>query len=166
MTKLPSITGERLVRALKRAGFIELRQKGSHVSLEKRTPDKVFRTVVPQHQTLAKGTLIRHPSPSRPDCRRTARSPMSFFEPQGRLQNLSPRQTQPLHSETAAAQNALRVELATPRARPRPRTRWLRRARYPATPSASLETPSKRAPAAPAMSSSSVAKPWSVSKHC
>jgi predicted RNA binding protein YcfA (HicA-like mRNA interferase family) len=34
-----------------------LRQKGSHVSLEKRTPEKNFRTVVPQHHTLAKGTL-------------------------------------------------------------------------------------------------------------
>jgi predicted RNA binding protein YcfA (HicA-like mRNA interferase family) len=57
MPKLPSISGERLVRALKRAGFIELRQKGSHVSLEKRAPERNFRTVVPQHQTLAKGTL-------------------------------------------------------------------------------------------------------------
>jgi predicted RNA binding protein YcfA (HicA-like mRNA interferase family) len=57
MTRVPSISGERLVRALKRAGFSVLRQKGSHVSLEKRTEDKVFRTVVPQHSTLAKGTL-------------------------------------------------------------------------------------------------------------
>ena len=58
MPKLPSISGERLVRALKRAGFVELRQKGSHVSLEKRTDEKTFRTVVPQHRTLAKGTLL------------------------------------------------------------------------------------------------------------
>jgi predicted RNA binding protein YcfA (HicA-like mRNA interferase family) len=57
MSRLPSMSGERLVRALKRAGFSVLRQKGSHVSLEKRTGDKVFRTVVPQHSTLAKGTL-------------------------------------------------------------------------------------------------------------
>lgn len=57
MTKLPSISGERLVRVLKRAGFTELRQKGSHVSLEKRTPEKTFRTIVPMHRTLAKGTL-------------------------------------------------------------------------------------------------------------
>ena len=57
MARLPSISGERLVRALKRAGFVELRQKGSHVSLEKRVADKVFRTVVPLHDTLAKGTL-------------------------------------------------------------------------------------------------------------
>ena len=45
------------MRALKRAGFIELRQKGSHVSMEKKTPEKAFRTIVPQHRTLAKGTL-------------------------------------------------------------------------------------------------------------
>jgi len=57
MPKLPSISGERLVRALKRAGFVELRQKGSHVSLEKRTVELTFRTVVPQHRTLAKETL-------------------------------------------------------------------------------------------------------------
>ncbi len=57
MPKLPSISGERLVRALKRAGFVELRQKGSHVSLEKPVAEKVFRTVVPLHDTLAKGTL-------------------------------------------------------------------------------------------------------------
>src|SRR6202795_4556425 len=57
MPKLPSVSGERVVRALKRAGFVELRQKGSHVSLEKRTAEIVFRTVVPMHSALAKGTL-------------------------------------------------------------------------------------------------------------
>lgn len=57
MPKLPSISRERVVRALKRAGFSELRQKGSHISLEKKLPDKTYRTVVPQHPTLAKGTL-------------------------------------------------------------------------------------------------------------
>ena len=57
MPKLPSVSGERVIRALKRAGFVELRQKGSHVSLEKRTPDIVLKTVVPMHSELAKGTL-------------------------------------------------------------------------------------------------------------
>jgi predicted RNA binding protein YcfA (HicA-like mRNA interferase family) len=57
MTRLPSVSGERPVRALKRAGFIQLRQKGSHVSLEKRIGEKTLRTVVPLHSTLAKGTL-------------------------------------------------------------------------------------------------------------
>ncbi len=57
MPKVPSVSGERVVRALKRAGFVELRQKGSHVSLEKRIGDKVFKTVVPVHSQLAKGTM-------------------------------------------------------------------------------------------------------------
>ncbi|HKM82490.1 MAG TPA: type II toxin-antitoxin system HicA family toxin [Candidatus Acidoferrum sp.] len=57
MPKLPSVSGERVIRVLKRVGFVELRQKGSHVSLEKRTGDKVFKTVVPIHSELAKGTL-------------------------------------------------------------------------------------------------------------
>ena len=57
MPKLPSVSGERVVRALERAGFVELRQKGSHVSLERRAGDQVFKTVVPMHSDLAKGTL-------------------------------------------------------------------------------------------------------------
>ena len=57
MPKLPSISGQRVIRALKRAGFLELRQKGSHVSLEKRVGEQVFKTVVPMHSELAKGTL-------------------------------------------------------------------------------------------------------------
>ncbi len=57
MPKLPSVSGERVIRALKRAGFTELRQKGSHVSLEKRVGEQVFKTVVPMHSELSKGTL-------------------------------------------------------------------------------------------------------------
>ncbi|MFI5058441.1 MAG: type II toxin-antitoxin system HicA family toxin [Candidatus Acidiferrales bacterium] len=57
MPKLPSVSGERVVKALNRAGFVQLRQKGSHVSLEKRIGDKVWKTVVPMHSEVAKGTL-------------------------------------------------------------------------------------------------------------
>ena len=42
---------------MKKAGFEEVRQKGSHVSLQKITPDKTYRTIVPLHRELAKGTL-------------------------------------------------------------------------------------------------------------
>jgi predicted RNA binding protein YcfA (HicA-like mRNA interferase family) len=55
MPKLPSVSGERAIRALKRAGFVELRQKASHVSLEKRIGEQVLKTVVPMHSELAKG---------------------------------------------------------------------------------------------------------------
>jgi predicted RNA binding protein YcfA (HicA-like mRNA interferase family) len=45
MPKLPSVSGERVVRALKRAGFVELPQKGSHVSLERKSGNDLFKTV-------------------------------------------------------------------------------------------------------------------------
>ncbi|MBU4221440.1 MAG: type II toxin-antitoxin system HicA family toxin [Euryarchaeota archaeon] len=58
MPKLPVISGKELIAALKKAGFVVVRQKGSHVSLEKITQEATYRTVVPLHQELAKGTLI------------------------------------------------------------------------------------------------------------
>lgn len=54
---LPAISGHRLIRALQRAGFVILRQKGSHVSLEKRTAEGYWRTVVPLHREIRPGTL-------------------------------------------------------------------------------------------------------------
>ena len=54
---LPAVSGRELVRALRRAGFVLLRQKGSHVSLEKRTSDGYWRTVVAMHREIRPGTL-------------------------------------------------------------------------------------------------------------
>ena len=54
MPKLPVLSGQELVAALKKAGFVIVRQKGSHVSLRK----DPFKTVVPLHDELAKGTLL------------------------------------------------------------------------------------------------------------
>ncbi|MCX6595733.1 MAG: type II toxin-antitoxin system HicA family toxin [Acidobacteria bacterium] len=47
MAKLPSLTARQVIRALKRAGFIEDRQKGSHLILIR--PEQNVRTVVPVH---------------------------------------------------------------------------------------------------------------------
>nr|QNO53231.1 hypothetical protein HNLOENAD_00031 [Methanosarcinales archaeon ANME-1 ERB6] len=58
MPKLPVISGKKLVIALKKAGFVEVRCRGSHVSLQKVTVEKTFKTVVPLHRELAKGTLL------------------------------------------------------------------------------------------------------------
>ena len=54
---LPAISGRQLLRALQRVGFVVLRQKGSHVSLEKRTTDGYWRTIVPMHREIRPGTL-------------------------------------------------------------------------------------------------------------
>lgn len=58
MPKLPVLSGKSLVKILLKNGFQEVRQKGSHVSLRKITPHREFRTVVPLHSELAKGTLL------------------------------------------------------------------------------------------------------------
>jgi predicted RNA binding protein YcfA (HicA-like mRNA interferase family) len=44
MPKLPVIPGKELIRAIKKAGFVEVRHKGSHVSLQKVTAEKTFKT--------------------------------------------------------------------------------------------------------------------------
>ena len=54
MPKLPVLSGEELIKILKKAGFSVVRQKGSHVSLQKGN----FKTVVPLHDELAKGTFL------------------------------------------------------------------------------------------------------------
>ena len=54
MVKLPVLSGDALVKALEKGGFKVVRQKGSHVSLQKGTS----RTVVPLHKELAKGTIL------------------------------------------------------------------------------------------------------------
>lgn len=54
MAKLPVLSGNELIKILERQGFQIVRQKGSHVSLRK----DEFRTVVPLHPDLSKGTLL------------------------------------------------------------------------------------------------------------
>ena len=58
MHRLPTISGKKAILVLKKAGFIQVRQKGSHVSLQKITPDKTYKVIVPVHEELAKGTLL------------------------------------------------------------------------------------------------------------
>ena len=55
--KLPVVSGAETVKALTRAGFVVVRQKGSHVRLEKETPGGVIKLTVPLHRTLKKKTL-------------------------------------------------------------------------------------------------------------
>jgi predicted RNA binding protein YcfA (HicA-like mRNA interferase family) len=57
MTRLPSLTGEQVVKALGKAGFQVLRQKGSHCFLRH---DDGRATVVPVHkgESIGRG-LIR-----------------------------------------------------------------------------------------------------------
>lgn len=52
---LPVVSGERLVRALERKGWTQVRQRGSHVRLKH--PDHANALTVPLHRELKRGTL-------------------------------------------------------------------------------------------------------------
>ena len=54
MSRLPVISGRECVRALERAGFRFLRQKGSHLSLVREDP--FAQLVAPDHKELDCGT--------------------------------------------------------------------------------------------------------------
>jgi predicted RNA binding protein YcfA (HicA-like mRNA interferase family) len=54
VAKIPGLSGDDLIKALKKAGFHFVRQRGSHISLEKGS----YRTVVPLHDELSRGTLL------------------------------------------------------------------------------------------------------------
>jgi predicted RNA binding protein YcfA (HicA-like mRNA interferase family) len=57
MPRLPQISGRDLIHLLQSLGYEILRQKGSHVRLRKVTPVGEHNITVPDHKTLAKGTL-------------------------------------------------------------------------------------------------------------
>jgi predicted RNA binding protein YcfA (HicA-like mRNA interferase family) len=58
MTQLPALTGKDVVRALEKAGFVEIRTSGSHHRL-KHSSDPSRLVTVPVHagKTLKRGTL-------------------------------------------------------------------------------------------------------------
>lgn len=55
MSKLPIISGQGCIKALEKASFYILRQRGSHIILRRYEP--FAEVVVPNHQELDKGTL-------------------------------------------------------------------------------------------------------------
>lgn len=65
MKRLSVVSGNRVVKALQRKGFLVVHQRGSHIKLKKTEGNKVYIAIVPIHRELAKGTLksiLRHAS--------------------------------------------------------------------------------------------------------
>ena len=51
------MSGREFIKLLELFGFIQIRQKGSHIILKKKTADGSVGTVVPDHKELAEGTM-------------------------------------------------------------------------------------------------------------
>jgi len=57
VTKVPSLSDDAVVRALRRAGWVVVRQRGSHIRLQKPTPRETFKPIVPAHRPIKRSTL-------------------------------------------------------------------------------------------------------------
>ena len=57
MTKVPSLDYHAVVRALRRAGWVVVRQLGSHIRLQKTTSTETFKLIVPAHRPIKRSTL-------------------------------------------------------------------------------------------------------------
>lgn len=59
MTEIQSLSYRKVVNALQRAGYVVVRQRGSHIRLQKRTKERVFKITVPAHNPIKKSTLAK-----------------------------------------------------------------------------------------------------------
>lgn len=57
MTKVPSLNYDQVVRALRRDGWVVVRQRGSHIRLQKHTPDETLKLIVPAQRPIKRSTL-------------------------------------------------------------------------------------------------------------
>ena len=57
MSKTPSLQFDKIIHALQRDGWIVVRQKGSHVRLQKHTATETLKLTVPAHRPVKRSTL-------------------------------------------------------------------------------------------------------------
>ena len=57
MNKLPSLNYDKVIRALQRDGWVIIRQKGSHIRLQKHIFNEVLKLTVPAHKPIKRSTL-------------------------------------------------------------------------------------------------------------
>ncbi len=56
--KMPVVSGMQLIKMLSKLGYGIVKQRGSHIKLQKKTRAGTHSITVPQHHEIAKGTLI------------------------------------------------------------------------------------------------------------
>ena len=57
MGKLRILSGKEVCAILSRHGFIEIRQRGSHIVMQRRLSDRTITVPVPNHAEIRTGTL-------------------------------------------------------------------------------------------------------------
>ena len=57
MTKVPSLSYIKVIKALQKDGWIIIRQKGSHIRIQKRCKEETLKITVPAHIPIKRSTL-------------------------------------------------------------------------------------------------------------
>ena len=57
MTKTPSLNFNKVISALRRDGWIVVRQRGSHIRLQKTRRDDTLKITIPAHKPIKRSTL-------------------------------------------------------------------------------------------------------------
>jgi len=70
--KLRVLSGRAVCKILSEQGFVEVRQKGSHIVMQKGTQDSTITVPIPNHSELRIGTLL--------SIVRQSKLPRSLFE--------------------------------------------------------------------------------------
>lgn len=59
MSRVPSLSYRKIIKALQRDNWTVVRQKGSHIRLEKKLPDETLKITVPAHKPVKRTTLAK-----------------------------------------------------------------------------------------------------------
>jgi predicted RNA binding protein YcfA (HicA-like mRNA interferase family) len=57
VTSVPSLSYRQIINALKRDGWVVVRQRGSYIRLRKDLGNKTLRIIVPAHRPVKRSTL-------------------------------------------------------------------------------------------------------------
>ncbi len=57
MSKVPSLSYREIINALRRDGWVVVRQRGSHIRLQKNFKDQTLKLTVPTHNPVKRSTL-------------------------------------------------------------------------------------------------------------
>ncbi|MCL4378673.1 MAG: type II toxin-antitoxin system HicA family toxin [Actinobacteria bacterium] len=57
MTKVPTLLYFKVIKALQRDGWIIIRQKGSHIRIQKRLKEETLKITIPAHVPIKRSTL-------------------------------------------------------------------------------------------------------------
>jgi len=59
VSKVPNLPYTQIIAALQRDGRVFVRQRGSHIRLQKAMPDEVLKLTVPAHRSVKRSTLAQ-----------------------------------------------------------------------------------------------------------